>query len=81
MARAASRTRASRSSQAEAACWHEVIRTEFYQGVPVQMKVREFVESEELRQAKRALAESRGAVPPHGPSARLGALAVIAQVR
>jgi hypothetical protein len=43
-------------SLAEAACWHEVIRTEFYQGIPVQMKVKEFVESEELRQAKQALA-------------------------
>ena len=32
------------------------MRTEYYQGVPVQMKVKEFVESEELRQAKRALA-------------------------
>ena len=44
-------------SLAEAACWHEVVRTEFYQGIPVQMKVKEFVESEELRQAKRALAD------------------------
>jgi len=42
-------------AQAEAACWHEVVRTEYYQGIPVQMKVKEFVESEELRQAKRAL--------------------------
>ncbi len=42
---------------AEAACWREVIRTEFYQGIPVQMKVKEFVESEEFRQAKRALAD------------------------
>jgi hypothetical protein len=42
---------------AEAACWHEVVRTEFYQGIPVQMKVKEFVESEALRQAKRALAD------------------------
>jgi len=41
---------------AEAACWHEVVRTEYYQGIPVQMKVKEFVESEELRQAKQALA-------------------------
>jgi cytoskeletal protein RodZ len=41
---------------AEAACWHEVIRTEFYQGIPVQMKVKEFEESEEFRQAKQALA-------------------------
>lgn len=44
-------------AQAEAACWREVVRTEFYQGVPVQMKVKEFVESEELRQAQRALAD------------------------
>ena len=44
-------------AQAEAACWHEVVRTEYYQGVPVQMKVKEFVESEELRQAKQALAD------------------------
>ncbi len=42
---------------AEAACWHEVVRTEFYQGIPVQMKVKEFVESEELREARRALAD------------------------
>jgi hypothetical protein len=44
-------------SLAEAACWREVVRTEYYQGVPVQMKVKEFVESEELRQAKQALAD------------------------
>jgi hypothetical protein len=43
-------------SLAEADCWHEVVRTEYYQGIPVQMKVKEFVESEELRQAKQALA-------------------------
>jgi len=42
---------------AEAACWHEVVRTQFYQGVPVQMKVKEFVESQEYRQAKQALAD------------------------
>jgi hypothetical protein len=42
---------------AEAACWQEVVRTEFYQGVPVPMKVKEFVESEELRRAKKALAD------------------------
>lgn len=42
---------------AEAACWREVVRTEFYQGVPVQMKVKEWVETEELRQAKRALGD------------------------
>ena len=42
---------------AEAACWQEVVRTQYYQGIPVQMKVKEFVESEEFRQAKRALAD------------------------
>ena len=42
---------------AEAACWQEVVRTEFYQGVPVPMKVKEFVESDEHRQAKKALAD------------------------
>lgn len=42
---------------AEAACWREVVRTEFYQGVPVQMRVKEFIESEELRNAKQALAD------------------------
>jgi hypothetical protein len=42
---------------AEAACWHEVVRTQFYQGLPVQMKVKEFVESEEYRRAKKALAD------------------------
>ena len=44
-------------AQAEAACWHEVVRTEYYQGIPVQMKVKEFVESNEYRQAKQALAD------------------------
>ena len=42
---------------AEAACWREVVRTEFYQGVPVQMKVKEFAPSEEFREARRALAD------------------------
>jgi hypothetical protein len=44
---------------AEAACWQEVVRTQFYQGLSVQMKVKEFVESGELRRAKsqRALAD------------------------
>jgi hypothetical protein len=44
-------------ADAEAACWQEVVRTEFYQGVPVQMKVKEFVESEEYRRTKKALAD------------------------
>jgi hypothetical protein len=42
---------------AEVACWQEVVRTEFYQGVPVPMKVREFVETEEFRRAKQALGD------------------------
>jgi hypothetical protein len=42
---------------AEAACWQEVVRTEFYGGVPVPMKVKEFVETEEYRRAKQALAD------------------------
>jgi hypothetical protein len=44
-------------ADAEAACWQEVVRTDFYQGVPVQMKVKEFVETEEYRRAKKALAD------------------------
>jgi hypothetical protein len=44
-------------SLAEAACWQEVVRTEFYQGIPVPMKVKEFVETEEYRRAKKALAD------------------------
>jgi hypothetical protein len=42
---------------AEADCWQDVVRTEFYQGIPVQMKVKEFVETEQYRQAKQALAD------------------------
>ena len=42
---------------AEAACWQEVVRTEFHQGLPVQMKVKEFVETEEYRRAKKAIAD------------------------
>ena len=38
--------------EAEARCWQDVIRTEFRNGIPVQMKVQEFVETEEYRQAK-----------------------------
>lgn len=46
-----------RVREAEARCWREVVRTELHQGVPVQMNVQEFVESEEYRQTKRELAE------------------------
>jgi hypothetical protein len=42
---------------AEAACWQEVVRTEFQHGIPVPMKVKEFVETEEFRRAKKALAD------------------------
>jgi hypothetical protein len=42
---------------AEAACWQDVVRTQFHQGLPVQMKVKEFVETEEFRRAKKALAD------------------------
>ena len=41
----------------EAACWQEVVRTQFYNGIPVQMTVKEFVESEDHRRAKAALAD------------------------
>ncbi len=43
--------------EAEARCWREVVRTEFHNGIPVQMKVQEFVETEEYRQAKADLAD------------------------
>ena len=42
---------------AEANSWREVVRTEFYQGIPVPMKIKEQVETEELKQARQALAD------------------------
>lgn len=42
---------------AETNSWREVIRTEFYQGIPVQMKVKEQVETGELKQARQAFAD------------------------
>ena len=42
---------------AEANSWHEVVRTEFYNGIPVQMKVKEQVETVELKQARQAFAD------------------------
>jgi len=42
---------------AEANSWHEVVRTEFNQGIPVPMKVKEQVETVELRRARAALAD------------------------
>jgi len=46
-----------RLALAEAGAWREVVRTEFYQGIPVQMKVREKVETPELVAARQALAD------------------------
>ena len=42
---------------AETNSWREVVRTEFYQGIPVQMRVKEQVETDELKQARQALAD------------------------
>ena len=44
-------------AEAELRCWHSVVRTVFVAGIPVQQWVKEFDESEELRQAKKALVE------------------------
>jgi hypothetical protein len=46
-----------RLAVAEANSWREVVRTEFYQGIPVAMKIKEQVETEELVQARQALAD------------------------
>ena len=42
---------------AEANSWQEVVRTQFYQGIPVQMKVKEQIETNELKQARQALTD------------------------
>jgi len=42
---------------AEANSWHEVVRTEFVAGIPVQMRVKEQIETAELKQARQALAD------------------------
>jgi hypothetical protein len=41
---------------AETHSWQEVVRTQFYNGIPVQMKVKEQIETQELEQARKALA-------------------------
>ncbi|HEX9187144.1 MAG TPA: hypothetical protein VGB87_08740 [Vicinamibacteria bacterium] len=46
-----------RLAVAEADSWREVVRTEFHQGIPVPMKIKEQVETEELRQARQSLAD------------------------
>ena len=57
MAASASPTRASRWRWPRPPAGRRSFAREFYQGIPVQMKVKEFVESEEFRQAKQALAD------------------------
>jgi len=42
---------------AEANSWREVVRTELYQGIPVQMKVKEQIQTNELKQARQALTD------------------------
>lgn len=44
-------------AEAELRCWRSVVRTVFVAGIPVQQWVKEFEESEELRQAKKALVD------------------------
>jgi hypothetical protein len=46
-----------RVSRAEAASWRTVIETVFVSGIPVQQPVRKFEETDELRNAKAALAD------------------------
>jgi hypothetical protein len=46
-----------RLAVAEENSWQEVVRTDFYQGVPVQMKVKEKVETPELVAARKAMAD------------------------
>ena len=58
-----------RVREAEARGWREVVRTEFRNGIPVQMKVQEFVETAEFRQTKQELADleeefRRAGLPP-----------------
>lgn len=56
-------------AEAEARSWQTVVRTEFVNGIPVQVQVREQVETEELRQARRRIPEleeelRRAGLPP-----------------
>jgi hypothetical protein len=46
-----------RLAAAEENSWQEVVRTEFYQGIPVQTKVKEKVETPELVAARKAMAD------------------------
>ena len=42
---------------AEVHSWREVVRTEFYNGIPVPMKIKEQIETAELKEARQALAD------------------------
>jgi hypothetical protein len=58
-----------RVSEAEARCWHKVVKTVFVSGIPVQQWVDEFQESDELRERKSELADldeeyRRAGLPP-----------------
>jgi hypothetical protein len=44
-------------AEAELRCWRSVVRIVFVAGIPVQQWVKEFEESEELRQARKALVD------------------------
>src|SRR4030095_8052571 len=46
-----------RVSAAEANGWYDTVETVFVNGIPVQQRVRKFQETEELRQARKALAD------------------------
>lgn len=44
-------------ARAEAASWRDVVRTELQAGVPVPMRIKEQIETPELKQARQALVE------------------------
>lgn len=44
-------------ARAEAASWRDVVRTEFQAGVPVPMRIKEQIETPELKQARQAVVE------------------------
>jgi len=46
-----------RVARAREAAWHEVVETNYVSGIPVQQRVRKYEETEEVRQAQRALAD------------------------
>lgn len=44
-------------ARAEAASWRDLVRTEFQAGVPVPMRIKEQIETPELKQARQALVD------------------------